>query len=404
MRADRLFHQGDEMTTPSAPAAAKGLEGVVAAETRMSHVDGQAGELIIGGYALEELAGRATFEEVCYVLWHLALENKADLPTSSQLDALRQEMAGLRALPPLVLSIARAARDAPPMDALRMCVAALSLDDPDPKDESLAASLRRAKMLTARTPAIIAAHDRARRGLDPIAPRGDLPPAANFLYMLDGEEPDPHAARALDTYWTTVIDHGMNASTFTARVIASTQSDMVSAITGAIGALKGPLHGGAPGPVLDMLVEIGSVDRAETWIREQVARGRRIMGFGHRVYKVRDPRADVLSRAAREMIEAGGGDRSLYDVATQVERIVLRVLEELKPGRQLKTNVEFYTALVLQSIGLRPDQFSSMFAAGRVGGWTAHILEQLADNRLIRPASEYVGPRGLKYVSREQRE
>ena len=392
------------MTTSVAPAA-RGLEGVVAAETRMSHVDGQAGELIIGGYALDEIAGRATFEEVCYVLWRLALDaaHKADLPSAAQLDAMRKEMAGMRVVPPLILSIVKSAKDAPPMDALRMCVAALSLDDPHPVDQSLPANFRRAKALTARLPTIVAAHDRARRGLDPIAPRSDLPPAANFLYMLGGGEPNPHAARALDTYWTTVIDHGMNASTFTARVIASTQSDMFSAVTGAIGALKGPLHGGAPGPVLDMLVEIGSVDRAEAWIRDQVARDKRIMGFGHRVYKVRDPRADVLSRAVREMNAAGGGDQALYDMATQVEQIVLRVLEELKPGRNLKTNVEFYTALVLQSVGLRPDQFSATFAAGRVGGWTAHILEQLANNRLIRPASEYVGPRGLKVVPIGQR-
>jgi citrate synthase len=391
------------MTTQSAPTAPKGLEGVVAAETRMSHVDGQAGELIIGGYALEELAGRATYEEACYVLWHLALDNKADLPNAAQLDALRREMAALRPLPPFVLSIARAAKDAPPMDALRMCVAALSLDDPNPKDESLAANFRRARMLTARLPTVIAAHDRARRGLEPIAPRPDLIPAANFLYMLDGKEPDPHAARALDTYWTTVIDHGMNASTFTARVIASTNSDMVSAVTGAIGALKGPAHGGAPGPVLDMLIDIGTVDRAEPWVREQLAAGKRIMGFGHRVYKVRDPRADVLGRTVRELQAAGGGDRALYEMATQVEQIILRVLEEVKPGRNLKTNVEFYTAQVLQSIGLRPDQFVAMFAAGRIGGWTAHVLEQLANNRLIRPASQYIGPRGLKYVPIEQR-
>ena len=391
------------MTTAPTPAAVRGLEGIVAAETRMSHVDGQAGELIIGGYAVEEIAGRAMFEEVCYVLWHLALENKAALPNKAQLDALHQEMAALRALPSLVLSIVKNAKDAPPMDALRMAVAALSLDDPDPTDESLESNLRRAKTLTARAPVIIAAHDRARRGLDPIAPRPDLIPAANFLYMLDGQEPDPHAARALDTYWTTVIDHGMNASTFTARVIASTQSDMVSAVTGAIGALKGPAHGGAPGPVLDMLTEMGTVDRAEQWVRNELAQGRRIMGFGHRVYKVRDPRADVLGRAVQELNAAGGGDKALYEMATQVEQVILRVLEEVKPGRNLKTNVEFYTAQVLQSIGLRSDQFVAMFAAGRVGGWTAHILEQLTNNRLIRPASEYIGPRGLKYVPIDQR-
>ncbi len=389
--------------TKTAATAGRGLEGVVVAETRISHVDGKAGELIIGGYALDEIAGRATFEEICYLLWHLSLEGKGDLPNKAQLNGLHQEMAGWRTLPPLVMSIIKAAKDAPAMDVLRMSVAALSLDDPNPKDESLTNNFLRAKALTARVPTIIAAQDRIRRGLDPIAPRSDLSQAANFLYMLNGQVPDPGAVRALDTYWTTVIDHGMNASTFTARVIASTQSDMYSAVTGAIGALKGPLHGGAPGPVLDMLLAIKSVDRAEAWVRDQIASGKRIMGFGHRVYKVRDPRADVLSRAAKELHAAGSGDKALYEMATQVEQIILRVLEEMKPGRQLKTNVEFYTALLLQSLGLRPDQFSSMFAAARTGGWTAHILEQLANNRLIRPASDYIGPRGLKYRPIEQR-
>jgi citrate synthase len=390
------------MATTAVPKA-RGLEGVVAAETRMSDVRGQAGELIIGGYALEELAGRATFEEVCYVLWELALENKADLPNRAQLEALQRDMAAMRAIPPLVHAIVKAAKDAPPMDALRMAVAALSLDDPNPGDESMQANFQRAQRLTARVPTIIAAHGRARRGLEPIEPRVDLPPAANFLYMLYGAEPDLHAAQALDTYWTTVLDHGMNASTFTARVIASTNSDMYSAITGAIGALKGPAHGGAPGPVLDMLVDIGAVDRAEAWVRNELAEGRRIMGFGHRVYKVRDPRADVLGAAVVKMNQAGGGDQALYEMAMQVEQIILRVLEEEKPGRNLKTNVEFYTSLVLQSVGLRSDQFSSMFAAGRAGGWTAHVLEQLAHNRLIRPASEYIGPLGLKYVPMDRR-
>jgi citrate synthase len=195
----------------------------------------------------------------------------------------------------------------------------------------------------------------------------------------------------------------MNASTFTARVIASTQSDMVSAVTGAIGALKGPLHGGAPGPVLDMLQEIKAIDRAEAWVRDAVARGDRMMGFGHRVYKVRDPRADVLRAAAKQLADSGGGDPALYDLAIGVEQIILRVLEEVKPGRNLKTNVEFFTALVLQSIGLMSDQFSAAFAAGRIAGWTAHVLEQQAENRLIRPASEYVGPQASKYVPIEKR-
>jgi citrate synthase len=194
----------------------------------------------------------------------------------------------------------------------------------------------------------------------------------------------------------TVIDHGMNASTFAARVIASTRSDMVSAVTGAIGALKGPLHGGAPGPVLDMLVDIGSADRADSWVRNELKAGRRIMGFGHRVYKVRDPRAEVLSRVADEMSATALQDRKLFDLARAVEHIVLKVLEDVKPGRNLRTNVEFYTALVLQSLGLKPRSFVATFACGRIAGWCAHVIEQHGQDHLIRPQSEYVGPRGLK--------
>ena len=376
----------------------KGLEGVVAAQTRISDVNGQAGELIIGGYRLEELAGKVSFEEVAFVLWNLGLGKGPELPTKRQLDDLREELSGYRTLPDTALSVVQEARNALPMDALRMAVSLLSLDDPDIADNSAEMNLKRAKILTARVPTVIAAHDRARKGQPPIPPNRELGHAANFLSMLHGETPSPEAAKALDTYWTTVIDHGMNASTFTARVIASTESDMYSAVVGAIGALKGPLHGGAPGPVLDMLLDIKTLDRAESWVRKEIAGGRRIMGFGHRVYKVRDPRADVLKHAVEELNRSGKGDKQLYDLATGVEKTVLQVLEEVKPGRNLKTNVEFFTALVLQSIGLRPDQFSSLFAAGRTGGWTAHILEQLANNRLIRPASIYDGPRDLKYV------
>jgi citrate synthase len=375
----------------------KGLEGVVAAATRISHVDGLAGELIIGGYRLDEIAGRATFEEIAFALWQLAQGHGADLPNLAEYQSLTRELAELRPIPDAALHVTRAAQAAPPMDALRMALAMMSLDDPAVKDESAAANYRRAKMLTARIPTIIAAHDRLRRGLEPITPEPQLDRAANFLYMLTGQAPPPEAAHALDTYWTTVIDHGMNASTFTARVIASTQSDMVSAVTGAVGALKGPLHGGAPGPVLDMLVEIKTLERAEAWVRDAIAHGDRMMGFGHRVYKVRDPRADVLSTAARKLADSGD-DRALYDLAIGVEQIIRKVLEEVKPGRNLKTNVEFFTALVLQSVGLTSDQFSAVFAAGRIAGWTAHVLEQQAENRLIRPTSEYVGPRDLRYV------
>ncbi len=373
--------------TPTPPP--RGLDGVVAASTRLSHVDGLAGRLIIGGYELKELAGRVSFDEASHLLW------RGHLPNRDELAMIQHEMGTLRRLPAETLSVVRAGAKAPPIDVLRMACATLSLDLPNPGDISPAADLGMAKMLTARFPTIIAAHARIAAGEQPIAPRDNLGLAANFLYMLHGQEPDPIAARALDTYWVTVIDHGMNASTFAGRVIASTRSDMVSAVTGAIGALKGPLHGGAPGPVLDMLVEIGTAENAEAWLRREVAAGRRIMGFGHRVYKVRDPRADVLARVAEEMSGAVLHDRELFELARAVEQTALRVLDEAKPGRNLRTNVEFFTALVLQSIGLKPTQFVAMFACGRVAGWCAHVIEQHAVDHLIRPASEYIGPKGL---------
>jgi citrate synthase len=368
----------------------RNLDGVVAAQTRLSHVDGQAGQLFIAGYALEELAGRVTFEELAHLLWTGHLPSAAELAESSR------EMARLRRLPAKTLELVREAAGVPPIDALRMACSTLSLDLKNADDISPAADLAAARMLTARLPTALAAHIRVAKGQEAIAPREDLPHAANFLYMVHGREPDPVAARALDAYWVTVMDHGLNASTFTARVIASTRSDMVSAVTGAIGALKGPLHGGAPGPVLDMLLEIRSADRAEAWLRNELAAGRRIMGFGHRVYKVRDPRAEVLSHVAESMGAARLENRQLYELAREVEKIALRVLEEQKPGRNLRTNVEFFTALVLQALGLEPRTFVAMFACGRTAGWCAHVIEQRAEDHLIRPQSEYIGPKGLK--------
>jgi len=375
------------LTSGSTP---RGLDGIVAAQTRLSHVDGQAGELIIGGYELKQLAGRVSFEEAAHLLWRGAL------PSGNELATLRREIAELRPLPAETMHVVRSAAKAPPIDALRMACATLSLDLANPGDIAPAADIQAARMLTARFPTVVAAHARLAAGKEPIAPRADLRHAANLLYMVHGKEPDPIAARAIDAYWVTVIDHGMNASTFAARVIASTRADMVSAVTGAIGALKGPLHGGAPGPVLDMLKEIKSADRAEAWVRNELAAGRRIMGFGHRVYKVRDPRAAVLSNVADELSKAALEDRNLFDLARSVEQTVLKVLEDVKAGRNLRTNVEFFTALVLQALGLEPRSFVATFACGRVAGWCAHVIEQHGEDHLIRPQSEYIGPRGLK--------
>ncbi len=370
-----------------------GLEGVVAARTRLSHVDGQNGVLVVGGYQIEDLAGHVGFEGAAHLLW------RGHLPDRAELAKLSAEMAGLRELPPLTLEVLRAAKSAPPIDALRMACATLSLGLANPDAITPEADMAAAMRLTACFPTVVAAHARIGKGLDPISPRKDLPLAANFLYMLHGKEPDPAAAQALDTYWVTVMDHGMNASTFTARVIASTRSDLVSAVTGALGALKGPLHGGAPGPVLDMLLEIRTADRAEPWLRNELAQGRRIMGFGHRIYKVRDPRAEVLSRVAERLGGAQLENRQLYELARHVEATALRVLAEAKPGRNLRTNVEFYTALVLQALGLDPKQFVAMFACGRTAGWCAHVIEQHAEDHLIRPQSEYIGPVGLVTAS-----
>ena len=358
-----------------------GLEGVVAASTHLSHVDGERGELIIAGYQVGELAERATFEETTWLLWH------GDLPTAPQLDQFRSELAAERELPPALVALVRecAARRIDAMDALRIGAGAISLTSDA------------ARAIVARFPTIVAAFWRMSRGADPVPPRRDLGHAANFLYMLSGEEPEPERVRALETYLNTVVDHGLNASTFTARVITSTGSDLVSAVVGALGALKGPLHGGAPGPALDMVFEIGDASRAEDVLRRKIASGEKLMGFGHRVYKVRDPRADVLAAAAERMYTRAG-DMSLYRLARAVEATAIRLLEEYKPGRRLQTNVEFYTALLLHGLGLEVPLFTPTFAISRVSGWIAHAMEQKRTNRIIRPQSEYSGPRDCKWV------
>ncbi len=382
------------MATEPAVEVKSGLEGVVAAKTLLSSVDGEAGELIIGGFQLEEFASRATFEETIYLLW------EGHLPSQSELNALKETLASNRALPEATerLLAAAAERRVDVMDALRMGVDSLSLEvGAQPSDRT--AALR----LIARIPTIIATYARRRSGQPLVAPDPSLGEAANYLSMLTGEKPDDEHTRALDTYLNTVVDHGLNASTFTARVIASTGSDLVSALVGAIGALKGPLHGGAPGPALDMVFEIGSADRAEPYIRSKLEHGERLMGFGHRVYKVRDPRADVLAAASARLFERGSADRALYDLVLDVEQTALRLLEEYKPGRRLQTNVEFYTALLLHAIGLETDFFTPTFAMSRAAGWIAHYFEQQATGRIIRPQSVYAGERAKTWVPLEQR-
>jgi citrate synthase len=379
------------MKERSQTVIASGLDGVAAAETRLSAVNGEAGELIIAGFPVEELAGRATFEEVVYLLWH------DTLPDAVQLAAFREELGAQRPLPRSALELVRAAaaERVPAMDALRMAAGTVSLG-------TAAKDGTEALALVARLPTIVATYWRLLGGDEPVAPDPGLGHAANYLYMLTGEEPGAEAVRALETYLNTVADHGMNASTFAARVIVSTRSDVVSAVVGAIGALKGPLHGGAPGPALDVVFEIGNPGRAEAVLRERLARGERLMGFGHRIYTVRDPRADVLAEAA-ERLYATEGDQELYELALEVEKAALRVLAEHRPGRNLQTNVEFYTALLLHGLGMPPELFSPTFAVSRVAGWTAHCFEQRALDRIIRPQSAYVGEKVRRWVPLEER-
>jgi citrate synthase len=392
--------------------AINGLEGVVAAETALSMVDGEAGELVIAGFPVAELAANATFEETAHLLWY------GRLPEEGELAAFRDDLASRRELPAATLDLlAAAAREGVgTMDALRMGAGAVGLGVPagrrrcsEPRAEERSAGFQpapsdddQARDILAALPTIVAAYWRLLARAAPIPPRRDLGHAANYLYMLSGEEAASERVRGLETYLNTVVDHGLNASTFAARVIASSGSDLVSAVVGAIGALKGPLHGGAPGPALDMVFEIGDASRAEEYLRAKIASGERLMGFGHRVYKVRDPRADVLSAAAERMFRRGG-DMALYQLARAVEAEALRLLEEYKPGRRLQTNVEFYTALLLHGLGLEVPLFTPTFAVSRAAGWIAHAFEQRRANRIIRPQSVYRGARDRAWRSRFSR-
>ena len=338
-----------------------GLDGVVVAQTRLSDVDGEKGELTIAGKSVEVLAEQATFEQACALLWDAA---KVDLGPARLKAFERLE----------TLGTALDAREG--MDALRASVAHL------PQESSR-------EEVTAAVGVFAAAWVRRQRGLPPVRPDPSSPHAADLLRMVRGEPAAGPLVRGLDTYLVTVVDHGMNASTFAARVIASTGSDLVSSVVGAIGALKGPLHGGAPGPVLDMLEAVGSADRAEGWLAGELAAGRRIMGMGHRIYRVRDPRAAVLEKAV-ERLEAAGVTTGRLTLARAVERAATQVLARRYPDRSLQANVEFYTAVLLDTLGLPRGVFTPAFAAGRTAGWTAHFEEQKRTGRLIRPASRYL--------------
>jgi citrate synthase len=347
---------------------ASGLEGVVVAETELSHVDGEAGELWIRGHRVEDLAGKRSFEEVAYLLFGAAG------------DPRRFGEARVRAF--AAMGEVRPRSDG--MDALREGVAA--------SDAHGGSALDRAIELCAIVAVQAAAWQRARRGEPRVAPDPSLGHAADYLRMSTRARATPEAERALDRYLVTVVDHGMNASTFAARVVASTGSDDVSAVTAAIGALKGPLHGGAPGPVLDMLDAVGQPDRAAQWVAKELAEGRRIMGMGHRIYRVRDPRATVLEAGVEELERAGIAKGRLA-LARAVERTAEELLGAKRPDRPLKANVEFYTAVLLDAVGLDRTAFTPTFAVGRMAGWCAHVAEQRRTGRLIRPASRYVGPK-----------
>jgi citrate synthase len=358
--------------------AASSLDVGVVTETALSDVDGERGRLTIRGHELENLAGRVSFEDVTALLWN------GTLPNDATREATRSALArGRVEAHDRIRAIGNALELPDAMDGLRAAVAHLSIAA---GDAEAGAKLAGALAVYA------AAWERRAAGLDVVAPDPSLGHAADYLRMLLGHPPSEALDRALSAYLVTISDHGMNASTFAARVVASTGSDAVSAIVAGIGALKGPLHGGAPGPVLDMLDAVGSPGRARAWIEGEVAAGRRIMGMGHRIYKVRDPRAAVLERAILELERAGVSTGKLA-LARTVEQTAEEVLAARHPDRKLRANVEFYTAVLLDAVGVPRRMFSSTFAVGRVVGWYAHVEEQRSVGRLIRPAARYVGPR-----------
>ncbi len=363
---------------------AKGLEGVVVANSSLSLVEGTAGRLSYRGYSIDDLAQHATFEEVVYLLWY------GELPTGSQLAAFNARLVAQRELPAGALRLLRdLPKEGAPSDALRTLVSALAMWDPDAENLAHDAVLDKALVLTARLPTILAAYDRLRGGEEPVAPRADLGHAANLLYMLTGKEPAPDAVSALESYLVMLAEHSLNASTFSARVTISAVSDYYAAITTAIGTLKGTAHGGANQKAMEMLLEIGAPENVQAYVDHALATKQRLMGLGHRIYKTRDPRAVHLARHS-ERLATLTGDRRWHDLAQTLDRLSRE--HEYFNQRKLYPNVEFYSAPVLYMLGFAPDLMPALFACSRIAGWTAHILEQLADNRIIRPSAEYTGP------------
>lgn len=361
----------------------EGLEGVVVARTSVGDVRGQEGFFHYRQHSAIDLAARRSFEDV----WRLLVDG--GLPDPAQATAFADEVRSQRDLPPgLGRLLPQLARHGTSLDVLRTAVSLLGAELGWPPTHDCGPGELRAQALRlgAVVPTLLAAAHRLRSGGSPVAPRADLGHAANYLWMLEGTEPRPERAEAIEQYMVLTVDHGFNASTFVARVIASTGADLAAAACGAVGALSGPLHGGAPSRVLDMLDEIRTPEAAGAWLRSALERHDRIMGFGHRVYKTDDPRSTYLRGVAREL----GGP--LFDLAAAVEATALATLGELRPGRDLYTNVEYYACVVMASCGLPRELFTPTFAAARSVGWTAHVLEQVADNRLIRPAARYVGP------------
>jgi len=381
------------------PDLHRGLEEVVVDESGISHIDGSVGRLVYRGYAIEDLASEATFEETLYLLWH------GDLPDRDELDDFAATLADERAVPAGVAEAAGelAAVDEEPMAALRTLVSMLSAyeheRDADPEDTD--ATLRMGRRVTAKLPTALAAFDRARRGEDPVAPREDLGHAANFLYMLTGEEPDETAVETFDTALTLHADHGLNASTFTTLVIASTYADVYNAVTGGIAALSGPWHGGANQDVMRTLMELDESGRDPVeWVTEALDEGRRIPGWGHRVYDVTDPRATILE-ARSEALAESTGERKWYEYTTAIERYLT---EELAlPEQDIAPNVDFYSGSVYYQLGIPIDLYTPIFAMSRVGGWLAHVLEYVADNRLIRPRARYTGPESQEWTPVDER-